>query len=179
MTNERGVMLSLKLLVFETIGVMIIVALCGCETATPNRKHAEESAFIAAEMAKKNEDAIYAKTATANQLNFRARKDLELKKDLQSLDVQSKLDVIKWTPQAIAFETVRLQKLHDDAIAAYEASQAKNDALRATNDEKNYGIMRKIRAALNPPKNDNPLVDQTQVIEATGATPQPPPLIQP
>ncbi len=159
--------------------VFSIVIFSGCETATPNRKKAEESAFIAAEMAKKNEDAIYAKTATANQLNFRARKDLELKKDLQSLDIQSKLDQIKWTPQAIAFETVRLQKLHDDAIAEYEASQAKNDALRATNEEKNYGTMRKIRAALNPPKNDNPLVDQTQVIEATGATPQPPPLIQP
>ena len=156
-----------------------VTVLSGCETATPGRKHAEESAFIAAELAKKNEDAIYAKTATANQLNFKARKDLELKKDLESLAIQAKLDAMKWTDTAIAFETVRLQNLHDTAIANYAASQAKNDALRATNEEKNYGTMRKIRAALNPPKNDNQLIDQTQVIEATGATPQPPPLIQP
>jgi len=179
--SYRDAEFVMKLIAIGLIIAAFLVLLSGCETATPNRKKAEEASYIAAEMAKKNEDAIYAKTAAANQLNFRARKDLELKKDLESLQIQAQMDATKtkWTDAAIAAETVRLQALHDSAIANYAASQAKNDALRAANEEKNYGAMRKIRAALNPPKNDNPLVDQTIQIEATGATPQPPPLIQP
>lgn len=162
---------------FASIALALIMA--GCETATPNRKKAEEAGFIAAEAGKKNDDLIYQKTATANQINFAKKKDLELQHDLESLASQSKLNPAKWDSTAIAAETVRLQAIHDKAVSDYAASQARNEALRAKNEAVNYGAMRKIRAALNPPKNDNKLLDQTIDIEATGATPQPPPLIQP
>lgn len=159
----------------------LAIALSGCANKTPGVSTAEVEMARRYETAIKNDDAIYEKTATANQINFERRKDLELKADLRALDVDVKLNPAKWAVgpdgrDVVREEIDRKRKLHDDAIEAYRQSQANNYALREKNRSVNVGGARAIGNALNPPKSPPPILDQSDMIEAA---PKPAPLIQP
>ncbi len=160
------------------IVVCLLLMLPGCANRTPAVSEGIDKMGAAYEQGHANDTASYNKMKAANLVNYQRKKDLELKADLQSLEIQSKLDPPKWTTNAIADEAARLHSVHDTAISAYKESIAKADAIRAENETKNYGVARQIRAALNPPKAPAAPVDQTQQIEATGATPQAVPLIE-
>ncbi len=157
--------------------VLFAFLLAGCETATPTRKQAEQAERTARDLAYQNLSDQYDAQEKANIINYTKRIDLELKHDLSSLDVQSKIEPIKWTPAAIAAETSRLQALHDSKIVAYKESLLTFRKLKEKNEAVNIGTANKIRDALANPKPAAPLNQSAEIQASTGVT-KPVPLIQ-
>ena len=109
------------MLKFWTI-ICAMILLSGCVNKTPAVSAAIKAQQDAYEKAHQNDSDQYDALETSDLANYIKRIDIELKVDLQSLDVQSKLNPAKWDSPSIAAETVRLQSLHDTKIADFKAS---------------------------------------------------------
>ena len=167
-------------LILLTLLALVGILAPGCAKATPTYAKGTKAAAEYYDTAYKNLSVQFDEQQRAMLATYTQKKDVELSVDLKSLAYQSQLNPVLWTPANVAAETTRLQALHDQRIADYQASLQNFANLKAKNEATNLANAHKLRDALNPPPLPaNAPTDLTPSISAAAGTPAPGPIFQP